>query len=73
VNPLYDYAARIGDIMLVSSAKVDKLIAAFLRVKAKVSSCSQAMMVSRRYSWASNYSQNVPRRMTAVRLAAYFD
>ena len=73
LNPLYDYAARNwGYHAAVASAEVDKLIVSFLESEAKVSSCSQAMMASRCYSWASSYNQHVPRRMTAVHLAAYF-
>jgi hypothetical protein len=65
-NPLYDYAARNwGHHTCVASTEVGQLILNFLENEAKVSSSSQAMMASR------GYSQNVPRQMTGVHLAAY--
>jgi Ankyrin repeats (3 copies)/Ankyrin repeats (many copies) len=69
-NPLYDYAARNwGHHACVASTEVGQLILNFLENEAKVSGSSQAMMASRGYSV---YSQDVPRQMTGVHLAAYF-
>jgi hypothetical protein len=69
-NPLYDYAAQNwGHHTCVASTEVGQLILNFLENEAKVSGSSQAMMASRGYS---DYSQNVPRQMTGVHLAAYF-
>ena len=69
-NALYDYAARNwGHHTCVASTEVVQLILNFLENEAKVSGSSQAMMASRGYS---GYSQNVPRQMTGVHLAAYF-
>jgi hypothetical protein len=69
-NVLYDYAARNwGHHARVALAEVDQFILHFLESEAKVSASSQAMMVSRS---SSGYSQNVPRQMAGVHLAAYF-
>jgi hypothetical protein len=69
-NVLYDYAARNwGHHARVALAEVDQFILHFLESEAKVSASSQAMMVSRS---SSGYSQNVPRHMAGVHLAAYF-
>ncbi|KAI9770975.1 MAG: hypothetical protein M1840_002679 [Geoglossum simile] len=70
LNPLYDYAARNWGIHArAASEKEEQLILGLLGSEAKVSGSSQAMMVSRTYS---DYSQDVPRQMTGVHLAAYF-
>jgi hypothetical protein len=44
----------------------------FLECKEKVKASSQALMAVKRYSGHSEYSQNIPRRMTGLHLAAYF-
>ena len=70
---LYDYAARNwGHHARAASVEVEQLILDFLKSEAKVSSCSQAMMASRGYSWESDYRQELPSQMTGVHLAAYF-
>jgi hypothetical protein len=48
---------------------VEQLVVDFLKSKVKVSSSSQAMVASGRYS---GYSQDVPKQMIGVHLAAYF-
>ena len=70
LNPLYDYAAcNWGYHARTASAEVEQLIIRLLESGAKVSSSSQAMMASRGYF---DYSQELPRRMTGVHLAAHF-
>lgn len=72
-NPLYNYAARNwGHHARAASTEVEQLILDFLGNAAKVYASSQAMIASKRYSWDSRYSQQVPRHMRGVHLAAYF-
>jgi ankyrin repeat protein len=76
--PLYDYSARnwghhaCAASIEVEQLKLEQLILDLLESENKVSSSCQAMMASRRYSWESGYSQNVPKQMTGAHLAAYF-
>ena len=70
LNSLYKYAARNwGRHASVASAKMKQLIVDFLENEANVSASSQALMASGSYS---GYSQDVPRQLTGVHLAAYF-
>jgi hypothetical protein len=70
LNPLYDYTARNwGYHVQAASIEKEQLILDLLKSGAKVSAASQAMMASGRYL---DYSQRVPKQMTAVHLAAYF-
>jgi hypothetical protein len=68
-NVLYDYAARNWGHHARAGSMEDELILDFLGSEAKVSASTQVMMASRSYS---GYSQNVPRQMTGVHVAAYF-
>jgi hypothetical protein len=72
INPLYDYAARNWGYHVSAALEAEKLILDFLKSERKISSSSQAMMVSRRYMDDSGYSQRVPKQMTGLHLAAYF-
>jgi hypothetical protein len=68
--PLYDYAAQNwGHHARVASSKLEPIILDFLESEAKVSSSSQALMVSGSYN---NYSQGVPMQMTGAHFTAYF-
>jgi hypothetical protein len=69
LNPLYDYAARNWGHHARATSAVEQLVVDFLKSEAKVSSSGQVMMASRSYS---GYSQDVPRQMTGVHVAAYF-
>ncbi|KAF4626835.1 hypothetical protein G7Y89_g11321 [Cudoniella acicularis] len=70
-NPFFEYAAQNwGHYARVSSTEVEQLILDLLESEAKVSSSSQAMMVSR--SKYPRYSERVPKQMTGLHLAAYF-
>ena len=72
-NPLYDYAAKNwGHHDCAASAEVEQLILDLLGNEAKVSASSQAMMVAEEYRNDNNYSQEVPRQLTGVHLAAHF-
>src|SRR5205807_6142727 len=70
LNPLYDYAARNwGHHAHTVQIELELLINDFFESEAKVSSCSQAMIVGGHWG---GYSQYFPRDMTGVHLAAYF-
>ena len=70
LNPLYNYAARRWGDHLRKAPDAQCQIPGFLGNEAQVSASSQVMMVSEnRYV---DYSQNVPKQMKAVHLAAYF-
>jgi ankyrin repeat protein len=72
LNPFYDYTARNwGHHVRTTSTDVVPLISTFLENQAKVSASSQAMMVSEKYRYG-DYSQEVPRQLTGVHLAACF-
>ena len=71
---LYDYAARnwgyhAREASTQAKMELEHLTLKFLRNEAKVSASGQAMMASGSYS---GYSQNVPRQLTGVHLAAFF-
>jgi hypothetical protein len=69
---LYDYAARNwGQVQETSEEPVEQLLS-LLSSEAKVCSLVQAMRVDENYYRFFNYSQNVPKQMTGVHLAAYF-
>ena len=71
-NPLYDYAAKNwGHHVYAASTEAEQLILNLLKSEHKVSASSQAMMVAGEYRYRS-YSQQVPRQMTGVHLAACF-
>ncbi|PNP57730.1 hypothetical protein FNYG_15198 [Fusarium nygamai] len=53
-------------------AKIEARVISFLESKAKVEASSQAMLATKRYSKHSNYSQEAPRNMAGLHLAAYF-
>ncbi|KAI0973656.1 ankyrin repeat-containing domain protein [Xylaria arbuscula] len=71
-NGLYDYAARNwGHHARGTTVERSDAVINFLRNNHMASRCSQAMMVSRdRYN--SNYSQDVPKKVTGMHLVAYF-
>jgi ankyrin repeat protein len=70
--PFYDYAARNWGHHACAALGTDPcpdLILNFLENDTKVSASVQAMMVFARYT---KFSQEVPKKMTGVHLAAYF-
>ena len=72
-NVLYDYAARNwGHHARTASAEVENLILSFLKNEAKFSACTQAMMASKHYSSRLYNSQQAPRHLTGLHLAAFF-
>jgi ankyrin repeat protein len=69
-NAFYNYAAQNwGYHVRAASMEAEQLVLGFLESEAKVFASSQAMMASGN---SRGYSQEVPRQMTGVHLAAYF-
>jgi hypothetical protein len=72
LSVLYDYAARNwGHHARAAAKETQQLILDFLESEAKVSSSSQAMMISKDILY-NGYSGKVLRQMTGLHLAAYF-
>jgi hypothetical protein len=69
---LYDYAARNWGYHARKAMTLSQSITDFLESEVKVSASTQAMLASKRDLWPPSYSEEVPRRMTAIHLAAYF-
>ena len=70
-NPLYDYAAHNWGHHARNAVTSSQGIR-FLESKAKIEASSQALMAEKRWSGHSNYSQEFPKQMTGLHLAAYF-
>ncbi|KAI1092560.1 ankyrin repeat-containing domain protein [Rostrohypoxylon terebratum] len=71
-NQLYEYAAQNwGHHARVAHIEVENLVLDFLQTESKVLGSSQAMMATQDYRY-HGYSQDVPRQITGVHLAAYF-
>jgi ankyrin repeat protein len=71
-NHLYDYAAHNWGYHARNASTLGHEVIHFLECKAKVEASSQALIAVKRYSSHSNYSQEVPRQMIGLHLAAYF-
>ncbi|KAK5444190.1 hypothetical protein LTS15_010543 [Exophiala xenobiotica] len=71
-NPLYIYAAQNWGHHARAASVSCREAMDFLQCEAKVEASSQALMATKRYARHSNYSQNFPRKMTGLHLAAYF-
>ncbi|RYP80241.1 hypothetical protein DL769_002543 [Monosporascus sp. CRB-8-3] len=70
-NPFYDYASHNwGRHARLASTCQDVL--SFLQKRTHIEASSQVLLASKRYSTHLNFSQEVPRRMTGLHLAAYF-
>jgi ankyrin repeat protein len=69
---LYDYASRYwGHHARKASILCDSVIK-FLRKQAQIEASSQALMAVKRWPGHTGYSQEIPRQMTGLHLAAYF-
>ncbi|KAL6797092.1 ankyrin repeat-containing domain protein [Trichoderma sp. SZMC 28012] len=68
-NHLYSYAARNWGHHARKALTLCQEVMEFLGQQTKIEAASQALMMPPR---SSNYSQRVPRRMTALHLVAYF-
>jgi ankyrin repeat protein len=73
LNPLYDYAAQNwGHHIRSTSAEGEQLVLDLLESETKISGSSQAMMASKRYTWETEYTQELPRQMRGGHVAACF-
>jgi ankyrin repeat protein len=71
-HPLYNYAARSwGYHTIRASEEVTELASSFLESRRKVEASAQAMIAVPSL-WHSGYSQEVPKGMTGLHVAAYF-
>ena len=72
-NALYRYAAKSwGHHARAASTATHQLILDFLVWETKLAACTQAMLASKPYAWRLSYSQDNPRHMIGVHVAAYF-
>ena len=69
--PLYDYAARYWGYHASRALSLEQSALNFLQDSAKVEAASQAM-IAHQETWLARRSQEVPRHMTGLHLAAYF-
>ena len=69
--PLYDYAARYWGYHASRAPSWDDAALEFLQDSVKVEAASQAM-IAHQETWLARRSQEVPRHMTGLHLAAYF-
>jgi hypothetical protein len=69
-NPLYDYATHNWGHHARKAETLCQELIDFLLCEMKVEAASQALMAIK--SWRSGYSQEFPRQMTGLHLAAYF-
>ncbi len=72
VNKLFDYAACNWGYYAWEAATSCQGVTEFLQKKAQVEASSQALLAKKAYSSDTRYSQNFPRNMTGLYLAAYF-
>jgi ankyrin repeat protein len=72
LNPLYGYAAHNWGHHARHALTLCEQVFDFLKCKAKVEAASQALIAVKKWSSHSEYSQQFPRQMTGIHLAAYF-
>ncbi|KAM3465172.1 hypothetical protein MY5147_009347, partial [Beauveria neobassiana] len=70
-NQLYNYAAHNWGHHAREASTYCPSVMKFLRDSLKVKASSQALMATKRL-WYSNWSRQVPKRVTGLHLAAYF-
>ena len=72
LNKLYDYAAHNWGHYARQASTLCRGVIEFLQKQAQVEASSQALMAVKRWSGYRKYSQNIPKQMTSLHLAAYF-
>jgi hypothetical protein len=72
LNQLYDYVAHNWGNHAREALTLCQQVIGFLESELKIEAASQALLAIKRYSGHSKYSQEVPRLMTGLHLAAYF-
>ena len=71
-NQLYDYAAHYWGNHARKALTLCQEVIGFLKSELKTEAASQALLSIKEYPEHSDYSQEVPRQMTGLHLAAYF-
>jgi hypothetical protein len=72
LSTLYDYAAHNWGHHAREASTSCQGVIEFLQKQAQVDASSQALMAVKRWPGDRKYSQEVPKRMTGLHLAAYF-
>ena len=72
LNQFYNYAAQNWGHHAYKVLILSQEAVGFLKSQPKTEAASQALLVNKRHSWHSRYSQEAPRQMTGPHLAAYF-
>jgi hypothetical protein len=72
LNSMYDYAAHNWGNHAREASTLCREVIAFLESKLKVEALSQALLAPKKYPWYSKYSQEFPRQIAGLHLAAYF-
>ena len=72
LNKFYDYAAHNWGHHARAASTSCQGVIEFLQKQAQVEASSQALMAVKRWSEQKEYSQEVPKQMTRLHLAAYF-
>ena len=72
LNKLYDYAAHNWGYHARQASTSCQGVIEFLQKQAQAEVSSQALMAVKRWSGHRKYSQDVPKQMTGLHLAAYF-
>ena len=72
LNQLYDYVAHDWGNHACEAPTLCQEVVGFLEDELKAEAAGQALLASKWYAKRSEYSQEAPRQMTGVHLAAYF-
>ena len=72
LNPLYDYAAHNWGYHARQASILGQEVVDFLECELKRDASSKALMAVNQWSGRLTHSQEVPRKMTGLHLAAYF-
>ncbi|CAG2000637.1 unnamed protein product [Fusarium graminearum] len=71
-SPFYDYAAHNWGHHARKDVTSNQVVINFLKSQAKVEASCQALMAAKLFSFDTNYSQDLPRKMTGLHLACLF-
>ncbi|CZS86115.1 unnamed protein product [Fusarium graminearum] len=71
-SPFYDYAAHNWGHHARKDVTSNQVVINFLKSQAKVEASCQALMAAKRFSFDTDYSQRLPRKMTGLHLACLF-
>ena len=72
LNPLYDYATYYWGQHARHASNLHPKVLELLQCKSKVEAAAQAMLARKRCWYDNTRSQDLPRQMTGLHLAAYF-